>query len=229
MRHRPVVLLTGFGPFPGVPVNVSGHLVPELAVIAARAFPAFRFEPHVLATEWMTAPVRARALYHELKPAAAIHFGVSSRARGFEVETRGVNRVGANADACGDTAAAPCLSPDGPPALQSRLPVTVIVERLRRRGIPAVLSRDAGSYLCNALLYHAVDHCRRSSDAAQAGMRSGFIHIPATVRIEGRRVQPGPPAAISWTDLLVGGLEIIAATVRAHPVPVPTVMAGPRW
>lgn len=228
MRHRPVVLLTGFGPFPGVPVNVSGHLVPELAAIAARAFPAFRFEPRVLATEWASAPSRARALYQELRPAAAIHFGVSGRARGFEIETRGVNRVSANADACGDTAAAPCLSPDGPPALRSRLPVTVILGRLRRRGIPAILSRDAGSYLCNALLYHAVDHCRRSTDAVVAGMRSGFIHIPSTVRIEGCRVQPGPPPALSWTDLLVGGLEIIGATVRTHPVPVQTA-AVTRW
>lgn len=229
MRHRPVVLLTGFGPFPGVPVNVSGHLVPELAAMAARAFPAFRFEPHVLATEWVSAPMRARALYQELRPAAAIHFGVSGRARGFEIETRGVNRVGTSADACGDTAAAPRLSPDGPPALPSRLPVTVILDRLRRRGIPAVLSRDAGSYLCNALLYHAVDHCRRSPDTALGGTRSGFIHIPATVRIEGRRIAPGPPAAISWADLLAGGLEIIAATMRTQPVPLAAGTVVARW
>ena len=47
------MLLTAFGPFPGVPVNATMRLVPELAERAALAFPDARFVTEMLATEWV--------------------------------------------------------------------------------------------------------------------------------------------------------------------------------
>ena len=80
---RTTVLITGFGPFPGVPVNATMRLVPELAQAAARRFAGVRIATAVLATEWAAAPRRLDQLLAEIAPDLVLHFGVSSRARGL--------------------------------------------------------------------------------------------------------------------------------------------------
>lgn len=209
-RARPHVLLTGFGPFPGIAENVSSHLAAAVAASARRSLPSFRFEAHVLPTEWQRAPDEARRLYRLLQPAAVLHLGVSARARVFEIETVAHNRTVAAADACGALPAADCVAPDGPVALTAGLPVGAILVRLRRRRIPAVASRDAGGYLCNTLLYHAIDHARRSERGGQAG----FVHVPAALRINGRRVSRGLEPRLDWEQAVLGALEIVATMLR---------------
>ena len=84
------VLITGFGPFPGVPVNATMRLVPELA--RAGAAICRRADRHRGAgTEWAAAPRRLERCSAEIEPDLVLHFGVSSRARGFEVEARARN------------------------------------------------------------------------------------------------------------------------------------------
>ena len=51
-RDRPVILLTGFGPFPSVPANATSLLVPRIAEAARTAFPGIAFEVRTLPTEW---------------------------------------------------------------------------------------------------------------------------------------------------------------------------------
>ena len=57
-QARTTVLITGFGPFPGVPVNATMRLLPELALAAPRLFPDVRFAVEVLPTEWAAGPRR---------------------------------------------------------------------------------------------------------------------------------------------------------------------------
>lgn len=90
-RDRPVFLLTGFGPFPGAPRNASSLLIEALAKLAARRLPGFAVRAETLPTEWQAGPARLSALLDDLRPAVALHFGVSHRARGFVVETRARN------------------------------------------------------------------------------------------------------------------------------------------
>ena len=82
MNHRPTLLLTGFGPFPNVPANATAVLVPRIAQAAELAFPGVRIACHILPTEWATGLHRAADLYRQLRPTAAIHFGVAGRANG---------------------------------------------------------------------------------------------------------------------------------------------------
>ena len=56
---RPIVLLTGFGPFPGVPENATAVLVPRLAKAARELFPTYDFVAEILPTEWTAAPQKA--------------------------------------------------------------------------------------------------------------------------------------------------------------------------
>jgi pyroglutamyl-peptidase len=208
---RSTVLLTGFGPFPSVPANATSLLVPRIAEAARVAFPGIAFEVRTLPTEWTAGLAHLDELYETLAPTVALHFGVSSRARGFEVEARGVNRRAYVPDAAGAFPSTPALSEGGADHLASTVPVSAIVARLRQRGLPAFVSRDAGAYLCNAALYTALDRARRHA----RDLRIGFIHLPASLLVEERRPQfgPHPRCPLTWRETIDGGLEIIGATL----------------
>ena len=208
---RSTVLLTGFGPFPSVPANATSLLVPRIAEAARTAFPGIVFEVRTLPTEWAAGLAHLGELYDMLAPTVALHFGVSSRARGFEIEARGVNRRAFLPDAAGAFPSTPALSEGGADHLASTVPVSAIVARLRNRGLPAFVSRDAGAYLCNAALYSALDRARR----AARDHRIGFIHLPSSLLVEERRPQfgPHPRCPLTWRETIDGGLEIIGATL----------------
>jgi pyroglutamyl-peptidase len=214
--RRSLILLTGFGPFPSVPQNASALLVREVAAEARRLFRDIAIHAEVIPAEWHAGAVRLSFLMTELKPAVALHFGVSSKATGFAVEARGRNLANAVSDAAGELPSARWITPEGPEYLPTNLPAAQIVSRLRRRGLPAYISRDAGSYLCNALLYRSLEIVRRLRPTT----RNGLIHIPSALLNEQR---PGPRARptcpLPWDDAIDGGLEIIAATLGRPPRP----------
>lgn len=213
---RPIVLLTGFGPFPTVAANATSILVPRIAEATRRAVPGIAIAAHILPTEWEQSLSLLAELMRRLRPAIALHFGVSSRATGFEIETRGRNRCSQSEDAAGRMPSHECISPGGPEYLPATLPAAHIVGRLRRRGLPAQLSRDAGGYLCNALLYRSLEIARTSG----APGRSGFVHLPSSLVNERRpALEPRPASRLTWDDVVEGSLEIIAATLGRRPVP----------
>lgn len=63
---------------------------------------------------------------------------------------------------------------DGPDGYLSTLPHDDIEARIRAAGIPCRQSGSAGTYLCNAVSYMALDYCRRHGSQT----RVGFIHLP---------------------------------------------------
>ena len=205
---RPHVLLTGFGPFPGVPVNATMRLVPMLAAHAPRAFPGVVFSTLLLDTEWERAPARALAMVAEAAPDLVLHFGVSGRARGFEIETRARNACQLSADAAGLYPPGLQLAPEAGPMLRATLPVHHIVGRLRALRIPAYASRDAGTYLCNALLWRTLEATR----VRPSPPRIGFVHVPVSLEPPGLPSRGRTGACpLTWEQARRGGLEIIAA------------------
>jgi pyroglutamyl-peptidase len=212
---RPLVLLTGFGPFPTVAANATSILVPRIAEATRRAVPGIAVAAHILPTEWEASLCLLDELTSRLRPTIALHFGVSGRAAGFEIETRGRNRCSQSEDAAGRMPQDDCISPGGPEYLPATLPAAHIVGRLRQRGLPAQLSRDAGGYLCNALLYRSLEISRASGTPG----RSGFVHLPSSLVNERRpALEPRPAGRLSWDDVVNGSLEIIAAALGRRPV-----------
>lgn len=197
--RRSTLLITGFGPFPDVPVNASATLARRLAAAARRHFNSIDVVSSVLPTDWTRAPDRLAALYARHTPAVALHFGVSSRATGLELERLAVNRCATRPDAAGALPGMSRIVEDGPDSLQTSLPVGRILKRLAAADIAASHSDDAGSYLCNALLYHAA----RQVAAGSCGM-AGFVHIP--VDLPDIR---GASSALTLGDAVAGGLAII--------------------
>lgn len=216
---RQAILLTGFGAFPGVPSNASAVLVPRLAAAAAQRLAGFTVHGAILPTQWRDGPHRLSRLLEDLEPALALHFGVSPRTEGFAIEMRGRNIRSATNDALGEAPVAACIAEHGPEFLAATLPIHFIVARLRQRGLPARVSRDAGSYLCNALLYHSLSHARRRPGV----LRAGFIHIPDALAPRGavpiRRGRSG--CRLSLDQAIEGGLEIIAASLGRQALRLP--------
>jgi pyroglutamyl-peptidase len=200
---RPLVVLTGFGPFPGVPRNASADLVGELAKACRRRHPHIRFLADVLPVDWLEAPRRLQTLLCLHEPRCVVHFGVSSRASGFVVERYAYNAVASAYDSQGRMAAGERLVPGDRPRRSATLPAHSMVRRLQAAGYPAELSDDPGRYLCNAVLFHSLRHAARASPRP----RSGFVHIPATLGTSA----DGAPSAMAWADAVDGGLALIEA------------------
>jgi pyroglutamyl-peptidase len=89
----------------------------------------------------------------------------------IELETVALNLACQNPEQ--QQAARPLIS-DGPLAYATELPAERICQRMRQAGIPAAVSRDAGTYLCNAVLYFALHQVATLGLAS----RAIFVHLP---------------------------------------------------
>ena len=115
------------------------------------------------------------------------------------------------ADGAGRLPPLAVLDPDGPERLASTLPVARIVKQLTAAGLPTVTSDDAGTYLCNAVLFQSLALAAGSKN----GLLAGFIHIPASLAgagANGRSPEPGCPLTLD--QALDGGLQILAACLE---------------
>lgn len=207
MRDRPVrgkvrILATGFGPFPGVPINVTAHVMEALA--KGPAIPRAELATLALPVSWGEAATLAQRTARALCPHAILHFGVSSRASGFVVETRAYNVRSGSADQCGVAFQTCRVSASAPAMLKSTLPCDELAAALRRGGLPARLSVDPGRYLCNTLLFTSLH------DAASGGRaRVAFVHVPAL------GVDGAVASTLTRAALVEGARILVRTAVRA--------------
>jgi pyroglutamyl-peptidase len=221
MTARPAIVLTGFGPFPGVPENATARLVPRLATEARAQFTTYDVVSGILPTEWVEGPQRLTQLLEGVDAVLVLHFGVSQDAEGFQLELIGRNLRTSLCDAFGELPASGEVIEAGPALLASTLPAERIIARLGRHGLPCATSDNAGSFLCNALLYHSLAAAR----ALPKPCLVGFVHLPAKLLghgPDGRAPHPGCP--LDWQTAVAGGLEIIASCleIAGEPPPVKT-------
>ncbi len=201
---RPTILLTGFGPFPGVVHNASADLVEALADRTARRFPKKCVVAHSLPTEWAAAAKQITALYAAHKPILALHFGVSANALGFCIETVAHNFQAPAHDAAGRLPATAKVVANGTEVLPVSIPAPKIVSRLQRLNLPASLSHDAGTYLCNSVLYRSLHLTERT------GTQVGFVHIPVSF-------DHPSIGKFNFETAVVGGIEIIRTCLGLPP------------
>lgn len=166
------VLLTGFGPFPGAPVNPSAWLAETLPSRLSEGDE--EVDAHILPTEWEAVAALTEQVRETLQPHVTVHFGLSHRAKGFRIERSADNRASLRADASGALPRSPVILPQGPGRLYTTFPATALAAHLSQRGISAAPSRSAGSYLCNFLYYLSLDWAARQN----GGVSVLFVHMP---------------------------------------------------
>jgi pyroglutamyl-peptidase len=167
------ILITGFGRFPGAPVNPSGLMATRLVRRRRPALAATRRIAHVFATRYEAVDRELPALLKQEKPDIVVMFGVATRSHRVRVEQRARNRIALFPDAGGHRPAMCTIAPHRD-AQRNPLPVTPLVQAARTAGVAAVPSRNAGAYLCNYVYWRALEAATRPHGPGQVI----FIHVP---------------------------------------------------
>ena len=167
------VLLTGFDPFGGEPIN------PSLEV--ARRLHGWRCASGAVVTACELPAVFGRAIdvlaqaIERTQPRLVIALGQAASRGEISVERIAINVDDARiADNAGRQPIDEPVVAGGPAAYFSTLPIKAIVAALHARGIAAGVSQSAGTFVCNHLFYglaHLID-------TRWPAMRGGFIHLP---------------------------------------------------
>ncbi len=222
MSDQTRLLVTGFGPFPNVPVNASSALAAEVTkrLRTTQDMQAHAVAYITLATHWIDGPARLRSQIAQCQPDAVLMFGVSRRARGLVLESRAQN-IRASADVSAQEPDDPLIAHDGPRHLIAPWPARRLAAHLRRRGFPVSRSRNAGRYLCNRVLYETIH-----AQSATGVMTCGFVHIPQMLAEipnedgdlaarDGLPVQQTPKAPrLTWDDAVSAGVHIALAVLN---------------
>ncbi len=208
-RHRKAVLLTGFGPFPGMADNPSADCAIELADHAQSLWPDCHFTSHIFPTEWMAVDAMHCELRRQHCPALTLHFGVQSRSRSIGIERYARNFASCDPDNAGFPGCRGPIADHGPFRRQTSLPCYPMLAALRKAGISAHISTNAGSYLCNYLFYKSLAQAWSDGQKEQ----TGFIHIPAHLKSKstGRKSLSDNRKSngLIWPELMQAGLIII--------------------
>ena len=165
------ILITGFTPFDGRPVNASW--------IAARTVSRRgQYRGHTLRA--LEIPVcwgaPREALANSLQtqvPSLILSMGEGEPGI-FRIETRARNTRRERADNAGRMPGGQPNSVTGPQERLSSFACEPLCQALAAQGIPIRLSDDAGAYLCEELLY-TLEEFR---EAQSGNLRVLFVHVP---------------------------------------------------
>ncbi|MBF1676841.1 MAG: pyroglutamyl-peptidase I [Rothia sp.] len=170
------LLLTYFGPFPGVPVNPTVALAEGAVRALNTARPDLRVVARELPVSYDGSSAALRAALQEVQPDALISLGVAVGRDVVSLEQVAINLDSAGIeDNDGDRRCDEPIVPDGREAYFSSLPVRASFERLRAAGEPVEISYTAGTYVCNHVFYEG----QRITRELGLSIPAGFVHVPA--------------------------------------------------
>lgn len=165
------VLLTGFEPFDGQPVNASWLAVEHLA--SRRRGP--ELETLLLPVSFARAPAVLLDAVDRLRPDVVVCVGEAGGRSALSVERVAVNVADARiADNDGNRPVDQPLVVGGPVAFWTGLPLRECVAAATAAGVRAEVSGSAGTFVCNAVFYALA----RRLDGT--GIPYGFVHVPRT-------------------------------------------------
>lgn len=169
------VLTSGFGPFPGCSDNASwnalGAAQPDLP-------PGWNLQRVHLDVAWSRA---ADTLLERIDQETRIvlAFGQADDDP-IRIERFAINAPDATLiDTDGERLGSRTLCAEGPPAYETGLPITELVDAIAAEGIPVTESHYAGGYLCNFTFYRLMHFIATE----QAELIAGFIHVPPADRL----------------------------------------------
>ncbi len=165
------ILVTGFDPFGGEPINPAIESVKRLPDNIAGA--------EIIKLEIPT--VRKKSLekiekaINEHNPDIILSIGQAGGRFDISIERVGINlddfRIPDNE---GNQIIDEPIFPDGENSYFVKLPVKAMVQNVQKNNIPASVSYTAGTFVCNHVLYGVLYLIEKK----YKGKKSGFIHIP---------------------------------------------------
>jgi pyroglutamyl-peptidase len=167
----PAILVTGFCPFPGAPFNPTGPLVQRLARCRLGRT---NLIAHIFPTSYSAIDNDLPKLIARHKPHALLMFGLAIQARTLRIETRARNAFSRLADTDRVLPGLRVIAPGRAPTLALPTPSRKLLGAARAARTSAVISNDAGDYLCNYLCWRAALAAQRYGGPHIAA----FIHVP---------------------------------------------------
>jgi len=171
------VLITGFEP------NDEGLNASELTVVSLRDNPPQELTPYLEKITFKILPGNTNTLgeivdetLKALSPNLVIGIGQAKGYNKIALERMAKNlRYFVTLDRAGNAPKGEKVVPEGPVAYWSTLrDQEGLVSQLEHHQIPARISNDCGTHLCNQVFYHFLDWQRLH----HSEMTVGFIHIP---------------------------------------------------
>ena len=207
LKEDPImkVLVTGFEPFGGEPVNPAFEAVKLLPRTIAGADVDILEIPTVFHKS-------VEAIVKRAEETGADRILMVGQAGGrFEIT---VERVGINVDDAripdneGNRPIDVPVDPDGPAAYFSTLPVKAMTERIRSRGFPAKVSNTAGTFVCNHVLYGVLNAAAKKA----LPVKAGFIHVPYRPEQEAGKDSVPSMSAATIAAALEAAVEALVTT-----------------
>ena len=172
--NPPAVLLTGFDPFGGDPVNPSWRIAQALH---GRQIAGHRVVAAQLPTVFGDALTALDAAIARHRPALVICLGLSGGRHALSVERIAINVDDARiADNAGAQPIDTPVVAGAPAAYFSTLPIKAMCAAMQAEGVPAEVSQTAGTFVCNHVFYGLMH--RLATARGLQGARGGFIHVP---------------------------------------------------
>ena len=155
-EERPV-LVTGFGPFRGHPINASWEAVQELkknldVQHGGRTIP---LEVRHIVVAYDTVKAEVPRLWRELKPRLCVHVGVAGTSRVIRLEKFGRNVGYDCADVQGKLPGGNVCVSNGPDKLSTQFDLEEVCRRVGEelQDVRFAVTDDAGRYLCDFIYY----------------------------------------------------------------------------
>lgn len=197
------VLVTCFAPFDGRDTNASAEAVDLLAGAWDELGTGAHLVTHLLPVSFARAPRELDVAVARHHPDVVVCVGEASGRSVVSVERIAVNLADASIpDHDGTRPRDAVLVPGGPAAAWASLPVRACHDAVVAAGVPVELSCTAGTYVCNATMYHLL-----LSTATAPGVLAGFVHVPLS--------RPGGPAGSPWLSAQASARAVAAVVTAA--------------
>lgn len=196
------VLITGFDPFGGEPVNPALEAVKKLDGLTLAGAQVHTVE---IPTVRLKAISKVKEAIAAFDPDIIICIGQAGGRTDLTVERVAINcddfRIGDNE---GNQPVDEPIVSGGPVGYFSTLPIKKIVAALTAKGIPAKVSNTAGTFVCNHVFYGLMDLLAHDTRKR----RGGFIHVPYLPE-QAARLKDQPSMAL---ETIVAGLKAAVET-----------------
>lgn len=171
------ILLYGFSRYLGFSRNPSGELVRELSALS---WPGIRITPHVFKVSYEEVQNRIPRLLGKDSYDAVVGFGLAAGSSRIRLEQIARNLCDSpQPDQDGKKRLKKAILKHQKSVYRSTVKLSDMRMSLLKENIPAVVSRDAGGYLCNFTYYlmahHLIQHRREVPNL--------FVHIPFSSEI----------------------------------------------
>ena len=197
------VLLTGYEPFGGHKKNPTMDIV---SALSGKEIKGAMVYGKILPVSVKRAGPEIEKTLSDIEPDIVISLGLAPSYTSITVERVALNIIDARIpDNDGEQPVDVPIVEGAPLAYLSTLPVREIVTELKKRGIPAVISYSAGTYLCNYAMYRVLHYASIHGYPKSAG----FIHVPYTPdQVVNRYFMIGKNAPSMHLDMEIEAVKI---------------------